>query len=144
MSNEERKEYNQKYYQLNKAKIKETNKIYEIKNKEKMNEYREKYRKNNKEKMKEYMKEYKPEYKKTEQYIKSNRISNWKSRGVICDDWNKLYDKYININNCEECNIELISGVFGSNKKCLDHNHTTGEFRKILCNLCNNERWQNV
>jgi hypothetical protein len=47
------------------------------------------------------MKEYYEEYEKTEQYIKSYRISKWKSRGVICDDWNELYDKYINTTNCE-------------------------------------------
>ena len=72
--------------------------------------------------------------------VKQNRIKKWKSRAVICDDWDKLYDRYINTNNCDNCDIELIEGNYGSNKKCLDHNHNTGEFRNILCNTCNCRR----
>jgi len=72
--------------------------------------------------------------------VKSNRIKKWKSRGVKCDDWDILYDKYINTTNCEQCDVELVEGNYGSNKKCLDHNHDTGEFRNVLCNLCNCRR----
>jgi hypothetical protein len=147
---EESKEYNKKYYEENKERISEESKKYYYDNHEKyliknrLNYHKNKVLKTEEEKQstKEKLRlitanrreENKPNV------IKSNRIKKWKSRGVICDDWNKLYDKYININNCEECNIELISGIFGSNKKCLDHNHTTGEFRNILCNLCNCRR----
>jgi hypothetical protein len=72
--------------------------------------------------------------------LKSNRIKKWRSRGVICDDWDNLYNKYINTTNCEECDIELVEGNYGSNKKCLDHDHGTGVFRNVLCNLCNCRR----
>ena len=47
---------------------------------------------------------------------------------------------YINTTNCEECNIELIEGRYGNNKKCLDHCHKTGEFRNVLCQTCNVRR----
>jgi len=68
--------------------------------------------------------------------IKSFRINNWKRRGVV-GDYDELYDIYINSNSCECCNF-----VFTDDKyKCLDHNHETGEFRKILCRNCNN--WDN-
>ena len=90
------------------------------------------YRETHKEEKKEYMKE----YRKTDAYKKSYRITNWKKSGVKCDDWDKLYDKYINTWNCEECNVELKEGNF-KNKKCLDHNHDNGEFRNIICNRCN-------
>ena len=45
---------------------------------------------------------------------------------VICDDWDDLYDKYINTTKREECDVELILGNFGTNLKCLDYNHDTG------------------
>ena len=63
-------------------------------------------------------------------------IYNWKKRGVK-GDYKKLYDIYINTTNCDICKVKLISGIRGNNKKCLDHDHITGEFRNILCNTCN-------
>jgi len=97
------------------------------------------YRQNNKESIKEYMKE----YRKTDAYKKSYRITNWKKSGVKCDDFNSLYDKYINCKNCEECNVELQEGNAKINKKCLDHDHKTGLFRNIICNRCNVIRGNN-
>ena len=117
MTPEERKEYNKKYYENNKQK-----------SKEKLKEYYEK----NKEKIKEYS--------KTEQGLKSGRIKNWKKRGVKSDDYSSLYEHYINCNKCEICSIELREGNYGANKKCLDHDHETGEFRNVLCNSCNLNR----
>jgi len=139
-SKEEEKKYNKLYYQKNKEKIKNNSKNYVEKNRENVNKYHREYQLNND--YKEYYKKYREEYKKTEQYIKSRRMYNWKLRGVICDDWDKLYDKYINTTNCEKCDVELVEGKYGSNKKCLDHDHATGEFRNVLCNLCNYERWK--
>jgi hypothetical protein len=94
------------------------------------------YRQNNKESINEYMKE----YRKTHACKKSSRITNWKKSGVKCDDFNSLYDKYINCKNCEECNVELQEGNAKKNKKCLDHDHKTGLFRNIICNRCNTIR----
>ena len=95
-----------------------------------------KYRQNNKESIEEYNKK----YRKTDAYKKSYRITNWKKSGVKCDDFNSLYDKYINCKNCEECNVELQEGNAKLNKKCLDHDHETGLFRNIICNRCNTIR----
>ena len=89
---------------------------------------------------KEYYKVYNKEYYQTEMGKKLQRISNWKKSGVKCDDWDELYDLYISIWNCEECDIELVEGMYGNNKKCLDHDHETGEFRNILCQTCNLKR----
>tara|TARA_R110001606_G_scaffold308201_1_gene455156 strand:- start:48 stop:470 length:423 start_codon:yes stop_codon:yes gene_type:complete len=139
MTPEEKKEYMKEYRKNNKEKEKE----YREANKEKMKEYREA----NKEKMKEYNKEYnennkekRKEYNQTEQYKKNRRIYDWIKRGLIHDDFPSLYDYYINCNNCEECNIELVEGNFGANKRCLDHSHTTGLFRNVLCTGCNLRR----
>ena len=139
-SKEEAKAYHKLYYQKNKEKIINNAKEYYENNKEKVKNNVKEYYERNKDKQKEYCKKYREEYKKTEQYIKSCRISNWKFRGVICDDWDDLYDKYINTTKCEECDVELILGNFGTNLKCLDYNHDTGEFRNILCHRCNIRR----
>ncbi len=62
---------------------------------------------------------------------KSQVISSWKRKGLI-DNYDKVYVKYLNTNNCEKCNIS-----FDKVKKCMDHNHTDGKFRNVLCNRCN-------
>tara|TARA_R110002012_G_C11316477_1_gene575256 strand:- start:44 stop:415 length:372 start_codon:yes stop_codon:yes gene_type:complete len=115
---------------------KEAQKKYYEKNKDKKNKYTQEYREKNKELIKEYDKQ----RCQTKQYKKNNLISEWKRRGVINDDYDKLYDLYINTENCEECNIELVSGNVAKNRRCLDHCHKTGEFRNVLCNTCNIRR----
>ena len=144
---ERRKEYLKIYYQENKERIKEKQKEYSDTNKEYKNEYNKKYRKENKDKIKEKNKKYSDankerikEYRQTEQGKKSTRITNWKQSGVICDDFNNLYEYYINCCNCEECGIRLVEGSYGANKRCLDHDHKTGKFRNIICHICNTKR----
>tara|TARA_R110000823_G_scaffold296684_1_gene416695 strand:- start:75 stop:428 length:354 start_codon:yes stop_codon:yes gene_type:complete len=104
------------------------------KRKEYCKEYHKEYYQNNKELINGHHKE----YRQTEQGIKSRRISDWKYCGISLDyDYDIIYDIYINCNVCDFCNVELIEGNYGSNKKCLDHNHITGEIRGILCQMCN-------
>jgi hypothetical protein len=129
---EQKKLFMKEYYQKNKEQINEQNKEYREANKE----YDKEYYQLNKEKINQYNKE----YSQTEAGKKVKRISNWKRWGVINDDYNALYDYYKNCKNCEECNIELIEGYFGNNKKCLDHDHQTGLFRNVLCHICNVKR----
>ena len=114
---EEKKEYKRQYYIKNKERLALVNKEWRMKNKN-----------------------YLQEYAKTEKGKKSNRINSWKSRGVIHENFDELYEYYINCKNCEECNIELIEGNFGNNKRNLDHDHSTGLFRDVLCHLCNTRK----
>jgi len=109
------KEYNKKYYQNNK-------------------EYHQQYYENNKEK---YI-EYKKEYRKTDKGIKISRLSCWKARGLISEDYDKIYERFILTKECDNCGIQLDED--SNTRKCMDHSHTTGEFRNILCNLCNVNR----
>jgi hypothetical protein len=129
------------YYQNNKEKEKERVRVYNENNKEKVKErtrvYNENYYQNNKEKEKERMRA----YSKTERGIKSNRINKWKHKGVICENFDNLYDYYINCKDCEECGIELTVDRYNTETtRCLDHCHETGEFRNVLCNFCNIKR----
>ena len=125
------KEYQKQYREKNKEKYKEYQKQYREKNKEKSKEYQKEYHKGYTKK-----KEYQKDYLKTPQGTKVNRIGVWKHRGVVSDDWDSLYETYINCESCEECKGEFTD----KNIKCLDHNHETGEFRNILCLSCNIKR----
>ena len=68
---------------------------------------------------------------------KSGAVGCWKNRGLI-DDYEKVYETYINTNNCMKCNIELTNGKpCKSTTKCMDHDHNTGLYRSIICHSCN-------
>ena len=145
---EERKIKSKEYYEKNKVEIlektKEYKRLYIIeynkKNKEKIKEYKTEYMKQYREKNKEKIAQQKKEYKKTEKGIKSNRITSWKYIGVIHDDFDALYTHYINTNECNVCKTTFTD----KNVKYLDHDHTNGQFRYILCNSCNTkDNWKN-
>ena len=103
-------------------------------------EYWRQYNLKNKEKIKEHMKE----YYQTESGIKSYRINRWKARGIITDDYDAMYDHYIQTSFCDECKIELTYDKhITKTTKCLDHDHTITDrpnFRNILCHPCNIRR----
>jgi hypothetical protein len=95
-------------------------------------EYNRLYRLNNKEKIKEKKKEYDqtPEGKKT------TARRNWKKRGLDMDTFYYVYPIFLNAKNCERCGVEFEGR--GNNRKCMDHCHSTGMFRNIVCHRCNN------
>lgn len=128
----DRKEYNKEYKLKNKEKLTLQNKEYRLKNKEKITLQRKEYQLKNKEKLKLNMREYR---KNNPECLKYHTIYDWKRRGVISDNFDKLYNYYLSIHECENCGIELNSGT--GTKKHLDHCHNTGLFRNILCQTCN-------
>jgi hypothetical protein len=118
---------------------KENNRIYYQKTKQKRKkEYQE-----NKEERIEYQKQYNKQYIQTPNWKKANRINSWKFNGLICNDFNVIYEIYINTTNCDNCNCILTTDRYNtSTTKCMDHDHNTGLFRNILCQSCNvKRRW---
>ncbi len=133
---QKRREYDAKYKRDNRQRLKEK---MTDEQKEKRKEYLKKYNEANKQKKKEYYKQRNqlPEIKQ------KNKINEWKRRGLVCDNYDDIYNKWLNTTICELCNIELQIGKAGgskSNTKCMDHCHTTGNFRNIICHSCNTKR----
>ena len=118
----------------NKEYIKEQNKIRYYKDVEASRAYFKQWREDNQEKVRAYW--------KSENGKKVSRIGNWKRIGVVSNDFNELYERYLHTSHCDLCKVELVEGNKQNNKKCLDHDHQTGEFRYVICNKCNNERWK--
>lgn len=121
------------YYERNKDIIKEKARERYERNKEQILLKKKDYYKNNREAKKQYQNEY---YRCPEKQ-KNLIINNWKRRGVINDDFDTLYDKYINTTECELCKCELSKGKGIIGRRHLDHDHDTGLFRNILCGSCN-------
>ncbi len=111
-----------------------------VKTKEEKKEYGKEYYKNNREKILLQIKE----YNQTEKGKMNTKINEWKKNpkngyGLICenrDEYEYIYDRYLNSERCEECSKEYTE----DNWKCMDHCHLTGLFRDIICNSCNMKR----
>ena len=133
MTKEKKKEYNKKYNIENKEKMKE----YREAHKDKIKEYSKKYRLENKEKAKEYHKEYSKKYNKTETGKKNITISAWiqtfKIKFVDRNEAEFYYNSYINTHRCTWCDKMFKD----SSDRHLDHCHTCGLPRAIICRSCN-------
>tara|TARA_R110000787_G_scaffold52614_1_gene123833 strand:+ start:83 stop:649 length:567 start_codon:yes stop_codon:yes gene_type:complete len=151
-------EQKRQHYEANKEKILEQNRQYRENNKQIIFERKKKYRENNKEKVAESKRRYnqnnkkkiaerRKKYDKTPIGRKILRINSWRHLGVKLpedygDNWNIFYEEeYMKVVKCEECFRQLTEDKKNtSTTKCLDHCHTTGEFRNILCHRCNLKR----
>jgi hypothetical protein len=94
-------------------------------------EYYKQYREKNKEKCKE-------NHKNNPQIAK---IHCWRLRGIKLrdnEDWESVYLFYITCENCELCNVKLTDEKkITATRRCLDHDHSTGFIRNVLCHKCN-------
>jgi len=114
-------------------KLEQDRKYYQDNHEERLKQEKEK---RGTEEHKAYMKE----FRASEAGIKSARITKMKQLGIISDNYEALYEKWKNTTHCEDCNIELVGGNNGTNRKCIDHDHKTGAFRNIVCHKCNARR----
>ena len=91
-------------------------------------------------------KECRKRYEQSEKGKKTKKIRGWRLRGIICDDWDAMYQRYYNTSHCELCNVELISNKFSvPNRRCLDHDHSITDrenVRGIICQGCNSRDYK--
>jgi len=127
---EKQKEYDRQRYLKNKEEMKEKGKKYYEEKREEKLKYMKEYNEKNKDKKKQYNRE----YIKTEKGKKSAMISAWKVKGLVEDDYDAIYDRYINTHECDCCKKPIHQGI-GS--RVMDHDHKTGKFRNVLCHNCN-------
>jgi hypothetical protein len=76
---------------------------------------------------------------------KSAKIKIWINQGIISDDWDKTYEKYIKTLYCEKCNCKLVRQPHPRCREtaCIDHDHVITNrknIRNILCMSCNSKR----
>jgi len=93
--------------------------------------YHKEYYQRNKEKLRQQQKEWRQNNK--EKTKKSNTLGEWKSNGLISENYDQVYQLYLDSTQCSKCGYQYTK----QNVKCMDHCHTTGKFRAIVCNLCN-------
>ena len=66
-------------------------------------------------------------------YHKSKTRCNWKRYGLIMNNFEEIYNKYIYATHCELCNKQFAT----IRDRYMEHCHETGQFRNIVCNRCN-------
>tara|TARA_R110000803_G_C11700393_1_gene285370 strand:+ start:27 stop:476 length:450 start_codon:yes stop_codon:yes gene_type:complete len=133
---------------VNKVYDRERNRIYREKNKEKLKQKQKEYQqKISKEKRKQYnenTKEYQKQYNQSSKGKKIRKISHWKSRGIITDNYDQLYNHYLKTAYCDACRVKLTYDRYNTaTTKVVDHDHKITDapnFRNILCHICNIKR----
>jgi len=122
------KEYNKKVYNENKELSSIRYKKWYEENKEYKIEYTKQWNKDNPQKLKKRQ--------QTDTYKKQHCINGWKYQGIIHDDWENIYNIYMDTNNCDYCKKQFKNTL----DRNLDHNHNITEsnnIRGILCRVCN-------
>ena len=122
--------YRKNYYEKNKEAIAASGKAYREKNKEAIEAYRKVYYEKNKEAIAAYKKDYQEKNKESiAAYRKAYDVL--RKYGITLAEKKKMKDEQEN--KCKICYQNFSSDV----EPHVDHCHTTGEIRGLLCRQCN-------
>jgi len=131
-SNEAAKHGYQSYYEKNKEKVLSQSKTYYYENKEKVNQRHTEYSKNNPEINRKSRKDH--YWRNRDKLLEGNREYRYmRNYGLTLERFDEMRAEqnhrcYIcNAHEAEE-HLEVLN---------VDHDHETGEVRKLLCSLCN-------
>lgn len=80
------------------------------------------------------------EYQRTYHRHPSKRRRQWerelqKTYGITIDDYNRMLDEQEH--SCAICGVEAWDAGGKGNRLHVDHDHTSGRVRALLCNKCN-------
>jgi len=77
---------------------------------------------------------------KTYEGFKKVKLNEWKNKtNLKSNNFDLLFERYYNTNNCEICNFKIENHKNNFEKKCLDHHHDSGYMRYVCCNKCNSK-----
>ena len=74
--------------------------------------------------------------KNPKQHKRNHQKAQWKSQGIIVNDFDKAYTNYIKCMHCEYCDRELKN----NKDRQMDHDHSITieeNIRGVLCARCN-------
>ena len=129
MMSTKKAEYQRKYRQENKVKLVEYRRKYRQENRTKIEEQELEYRQMNKAKIAEYNREYRQ--KNREKLAKMRRNNHLQCRyGITLEDYDQMLE--VQQGRCAVC-----SSKPQMKRLAVDHNHSTGKVRGLLCDRCN-------
>lgn len=119
-------------YQCKKC-LAEKNKDFQKKNPDKMNVYRKKWREGNPDKAKESY----SSFRRKAHPEKLKNIELKAKYGITLDDVKKMLSSQMGLCGNRGCGKEISIEKKAKNKACVDHDHSTGMVRSLLCFFCN-------
>jgi len=143
---EYRKQYLREYARAHREQTNASKQRWREKNRQHTRDYARDYYSKNKEQYAAKYEENKEEkaeksraYHASAQGKKKHQISYWKRRGLIHDDFDSLYDEYINKRECDKCGEEFGQRGDGTGTYiCIAQKFGTKEVESVCCYKCMN------